>query len=118
MSSQEEFELRMGVFHHVTLKIDQLCDFLTSECDDFLKNELPQSLLIQELFTSSFEPIQTHDNIDIQEFIGVIVLYTSSSHDSFTYAKESLALTDDLDNSFRILVEMDNSEKQMNTIRD
>lgn len=38
MSNQEEYELRIGVFHHPSLKIEQLCSFLNSECDDFLKN--------------------------------------------------------------------------------
>jgi hypothetical protein len=30
MASQEEYELRVGVFHHPSLKIQQLCGFLTS----------------------------------------------------------------------------------------
>jgi hypothetical protein len=49
------------------------------------------------------------EHIDLNEFVGLILLYSSSSADSFTHLNPLLALTDSLDNTFRLLVEMDNS---------
>ena len=46
------------MLHHNSLKTEQLRSFLNNESNDFLANELPQSLMIREIFTSSFEHVQ------------------------------------------------------------
>jgi hypothetical protein len=72
--------------------------------------------MVREIFTSSFEPIQDLQGVEVTEFIGIIVLYSASSSETFTYAKEALNLSEGQENTFRILVEMDNSEKHMNVV--
>lgn len=44
------------------------------------------------------------------------MLYSTSSAESFAFAEKSLELTKNMENTFRLVVEMDNSEKQMNVV--
>lgn len=115
MNSQQEYELRIGVYHHPTLKTSQLIEFLQNESNDFLSSELPQNLMVRETFYASFEVLGRGESIDLNEFIGIIVLYSSSSLETFEYARECLPAELGSD-TFALLVEMDNSEKRLNVV--
>lgn len=57
MNSSQEFELKIGVYHHPSLKTSQLIEFLENELNEFLGNELPQTLMVRENFIAVFDVV-------------------------------------------------------------
>ena len=114
MNSSQEFELRIGVYHHPSLKTTQLIEFLQNEANDFLANELPQNLMIRETFIAVFDVITQPQLADPSEYVGFILLYSSSSAETFAFAKECLPLG--TGEEFLMVVEMDNTEKKTNQV--
>ena len=45
-----------------------------------------------------------------------MLLYSASNSESFLFVKQALDAVTSLENTFRLLVEMDNSEKQLNVV--
>ena len=116
MSSEQEYELKIGVFHHASLKTTQLLEFLSNETSDFLSSELPQSLMVRETFYANFQTLLPNSPYDRTEYVGFILLYNSSSPETLQYAQDCAPEYSESSDDFTLLVEMDNSERKMNVV--
>jgi SHS2 domain-containing protein len=67
--------------------------------------------MIREAFIAVFDVITDPSKVDPAEYVGFIVLYSSSSMETFLFAKNCLPQSGD---EFLLFVEMDNTEKKSN----
>lgn len=118
MADTQEYELKLAVSHHPSLKTQQLIEFLENESNEFLSNDLPNSLT-QDRFVTTFEPLSKQAKDDeFSEYVGIVLLYSSGSQDSYEFMKKNIPDRQYLADMFLIIVEMDNSDKQANAIGD
>jgi hypothetical protein len=70
--------------------------------------------MIRETFIAVFDVITQPQLADVSEYVGFILLYSSSSAETFSFAKDCLPLASG--EEFLMVVEMDNTEKKTNQV--